>query len=64
MKHVDRLVKSMEQVESLDSSDMCRNEFVIKRFELVRGNLQQRIKEVRDNVELHASLERKKLVLH
>jgi len=41
----------VEQVESSDSSDMCEDELIIQRPELVRGNLLQRVeKEVRDNV--------------
>ena len=51
MEHVDSSVKSVEQVESSDSSDMCEDELIIQRPELVRGNLLQRVeKEVRDNV--------------
>lgn len=65
VEHVERSYSSMRHLEILvvynsDSSDMCGNELVIQRLELVKGDLHQRTKkEVRGNAKLQGSLERR-----
>jgi len=49
----------------MDNSDLEEEKYVTQMLELAKGDLQQRIeKEVRGNVELQASLERTKQLLH
>jgi len=54
----------MKHVKSLSSSEFEEEELLIQKLEIAKGDLQQSIeKEVRDNLILQASLERRKQAL-
>lgn len=59
-----RLESLVVHLYNLDSSNICREELVIQRLDIVKGDLQQRIEnEVKGNAILQASLERMKQAL-
>jgi len=58
---VDYSDSSVERVKSLNSSEFEEEELLIQRLEIAKGDLQQSIeKEVRDNLILQESVERRK----
>jgi len=61
---VDYSNSSMERVKSLNSSEFEEEKLIIQRLEITKGDLQQSIeKEVRDNLILQESIERRKQAL-
>ncbi|BAT83731.1 hypothetical protein VIGAN_04093300 [Vigna angularis var. angularis] len=59
------LETSWVHLYNLDSLDMCGDKLVARRLTLAKVDLQQRIgNEVKGNVKLQASLERRKQDLH
>ncbi|XP_027927593.1 uncharacterized protein LOC114184484 [Vigna unguiculata] len=64
VEQVDYSDSSVEHVKSLSSSEFEEEKLLIQRLEIAKGDLQQSFeKEVRDNLILQASLERRKQAL-
>jgi len=64
VEQVDYSDSSVEHVKSLSNSEFEEEELIIQRLEIAKRDLQQSIeKEVRDNLILQASLERRKQAL-